>query len=128
MIAVSDGIEPLKTVLALAAALEERDGLPITIVTGQDLIMMEQRFSRKDIKGEMKEEKGLRTLCVGDYIAIISFQELVRHGREALEGRGAICFDLELSLLEDARNIVNYNGSAFKNARITEQYFQLNIK
>lgn len=33
MIAVSDGIEPLKTVLAVAAALEERDGLPITIVT-----------------------------------------------------------------------------------------------
>lgn len=104
MIAVSDGLEPLKTVLAVASALEERDKLPITIVTGQDLIMMEQRFARKDIACEIKEENGLRILCVGDYIAIVSFQELVHRGREALEGRGAICFDLDIKLLEDESN------------------------
>lgn len=129
MIAVSDGLEPLKTILAVASAFETRDELPITIVTGQDLIMMEQRFARKDIKYEMKEEDGLRTLCVGEYIAIISFNELVRHGRETLDGRGAVCFDLDIELLEDEANrsliaplMLNFCGVYYMCKRLESRY------
>jgi len=94
---------------------------------GQDL---------KEIKKKIKQmiKKGEASKC--DYVEAHRKKTAIEFALDAFNGKVDTIiskvkhdnFGKLKAQLEDARSIVDYNGSAFRNARITNEYFNLNLE